>query len=245
MDLVLILGIVAFAFLVKAVVGFGGPLLAVPMLAPFIGVEHAVVVLSIGNVVANLILLWGNRHGAPAIGSVLLRVVSAGAVGVAVGSYLLTALDDRLLSAALALSVLAYIVLALAKPDLHLSRERGLRLALPVGAFGGLMHGTTGNSGTVFGTFLHAMDLRRTEFVFAVTIPFLVFGTVQIATLAGLGSFTAERTTQAALAVIPVLVVTPIGARIGDRLASRTFSRLVLALLAFSGVALLLGAFGG
>lgn len=245
MELGLILGVVAFAFLVKAVVGFGGPLLAVPMLAPFIGVEHAVVVLSIGNVVANLMLLWDNRRSAASIRPVLVRVVGAGVLGVALGSYLLTALDDRLLSAALALSVLAYIVVALTKPDLQLSRDRSRRIAIPVGLAGGVLHGTTGNSGSVFGTFLHAMDLPRSEFVFAVTIPFLAFGTVQIATLAGLGSFTGPRTFEAFLAVIPVVVVTPIGSSIGDRLASRTFSLLILALLAFSGLVLLVSAISG
>jgi uncharacterized membrane protein YfcA len=245
MELALILAVVAFAFLVKAVVGFGGPLLAVPMLAPFIGVEHAVVALSLGNVIANLMLLWGNRHGAASTRPVLIRVISAGAIGVGVGSYLLTTLDDRVLSVALAASVTAYIVLALTKPDLHLSRERGLRIAVPVGAIGGLMHGSTGNSGTVFGTYLHAMNLPRVEFVFAITLPFLVFGSVQIATLASLGSFTEARTTQALLAIVPVVIVRPIGTRIGDRLASRTFSVLVLGLLAFSGLALLVTAVTG
>ena len=43
--------------------------------------------------------------------------------------------------------------------------------------------------------------------------------------------------------IVPVLVVTPIGARIGDRLKSKTFSRLVLALLGFSGLVLLVAAF--
>jgi uncharacterized membrane protein YfcA len=232
----------AFTFLVKSVVGFGGPLLAIPMLAPFIGVEDAVVVVSLGNIVANLMLLWANRDAAGTTMPLLVRVIAAGVVGVVGGTYLLTILDDRILSIALAVSVFTYIVLALARPDVRLSRERGLRIAAPVGVFGGFMHGATGNSGMVFGTYLHALDLPRREFVFAVTIPFLVFGTVQVFTLAGLGSFGGARLAQALLAILSVLVVTPIGTRIGDRLKSQTFSRLVLALLALSGVVLIASA---
>ncbi len=241
-ELALILGVMAFTFLVKSVVGFGGPLLAIPMLAPFLGVEDSVVVVALGNIVANVMLLWANRTAAGTTGPILVRVVSAGALGVAGGSYLLTVLDDRVLSIALAVSVFIYIALAVARPDFHLTRDRGLRIAVPVGVVGGLMHGATGNSGTVFGTYLHALSLPRPEFVFAVTIPFLVFGTVQVFTLATLGSFVGERLLQSILSIVPVLVVTPVGARIGDRLKSKTFSRLVLALLAFSGVVLLVSA---
>lgn len=232
----------AFTFLVKSVVGFGGPLLAIPMLAPFIGVEHAVVAVSLGNIVANLMLLWANRDAAGTTMPLLVRVVSAGIIGVAGGTYLLTVLDDRILSIALAISVFLYIVLALARPDVRLSRDRGLRIAAPVGVVGGFMHGATGNSGMVFGTYLHALDLPRREFVFAVTIPFLAFGTVQVFTLAGLGGFDGARLVQALFAILPVLVVTPLGSRIGDRLKTQTFSRLVLALLALSGVFLIAAA---
>ncbi len=242
-ELALILAVMAFTFFVKSVVGFGGPLLAIPMLAPFIGVEHAVVVVSLGNIVANLMLLGANRKSAGTIAPLLVRVIGAGVIGVGIGTYLLTVLDDRILSVVLAISVLVYIVLALTRPDLHLTRDQGLRVAAPVGVVGGFMHGATGNSGTVFGTFLHALDLPRPEFVFAVTIPFLVFGSVQVSTLAGLGSFAGERLAQALVAIVPVLVVTPLGSRVGDRLKSRTFSRLVLALLAFSGIVLLFSAF--
>lgn len=244
MELALILLVVAFSFLVKSVVGFGGPLLAVPILAPFLGVEDSVVLVSLGNVVANLMLLWSNRTGAATTKSMLIRVVGSGVVGVALGSYLLTTLDDRLLSVALAVSVLVYIALAIFKPEFHISRKKGLQIAVPVGVFGGFIHGATGNSGTVFGTYLHALALPRSEYLFAITVPFLAFGSVQIATLASLGSFDGLLT-QSMVAILPVVVVTPLGSKIGSRLANETFSRLILALLAFSGIALIASAVTG
>ena len=123
--------------------------------------------------------------------------------------------------------------------------DAGLRFAAPVGLAGGLLHGATGNSGTVFGTFLHALSLRRKEFLFAVTLPFLVFGSVQIVTLVALGSFTGDVLGYSLAAIVPVLIVTPLGSKLGARLASETFSRSVLALLGFSGIMLVISAFRG
>lgn len=243
-DLFLILVAVAFAFLVKGVAGFGGPLLAVPILAPSLGVEHAVVVVSVGNLISNVMMLWEHRTGFEDTRPLLVRLLSAGAAGTVLGTWLLTRLDNRPLALAVAALVLGYIAVSLARPDLRMDLSRGLKLAWPIGAFGGLVHGATGNSGPVFGTFLHSLGLARSSFVFALTVPFLVFGSIQVVTLFSLGAFTAERTSQALWAILPVLVVIPIGTRIARRLNRRAFERIVMALLAFAALRLLLSVFG-
>jgi len=243
-DLVLILAAVSFAFFVKGVAGFGGPLLAVPIIAPTLGVEHAVVVLSIGNLISNLMMLWEHRTGFGDTRSLLVRLLAAGAAGTVFGTWLLTRLDDRPLALAVATLVLGYIVLSIVRPTLRIDPARGLSLAWPIGAVGGLVHGATGNSGPVFGTFLHSLGLSRSSFVFALTVPFLVFGAIQVVTLVGLGAFTPDRTAQALWAILPVLVVIPVGTRIARRLNQRAFERIVMALLAFAAIRLVLSAFG-
>ena len=243
-DLVLILAAVSFAFLVKGVAGFGGPLLAVPIIAPTLGVEHAVVILSIGNLISNLMMLWEHRTGFGDTRSLLFRLLSAGAAGTVFGTWLLTRLDDRPLALAVATLVLGYIVLSIVRPTLRIDLSRGLMLAWPIGAIGGLVHGATGNSGPVFGTFLHSLGLSRSSFVFALTVPFLVFGAIQVVTLVGLGAFTPDRTAQALWAILPVLIVIPVGTRIARRLNQRAFERIVMALLAFAAIRLVLSAFG-
>jgi uncharacterized membrane protein YfcA len=45
-------------------------------------------------------------------------------------------------------------------------------------------------------------------------------------------------------AILPVVVVIPIGTRIARRLNQRAFERIVMALLAFAAIRLLLSAFG-
>ncbi|HUO46567.1 MAG TPA: sulfite exporter TauE/SafE family protein [Acidimicrobiia bacterium] len=243
-DLLLILVATAFGFLVKGVAGFGGPLLAIPILAPSLGVEHAVVAVSLGNVVSNLMMMVEHRSGWADTKQLLIRLLVAGAVGTVLGTWLLTRLDNRPLALAVAAMVITYIIVTLRRPGFRIDRERGLRLVWPVGVVGGLVHGATGNSGPVFGTFMHSLGLARASFVFSITIPFLVFGTIQVLTLAGLGSFSGERLNQALWAVVPVLVVIPIGTRIARRLDQRTFARLVLILLAAAALRLVLSVFG-
>jgi uncharacterized membrane protein YfcA len=243
-DLTLIIAVAAFAFLVKAVAGFGGPLLAVPLLAPTLGVERAVAVLSLANIVANLMLLWEHRSGAGETKALLYRLLAAGALGTVVGTWLLTRLDDRPLEVTMALLVFAYIAVAIRRPDFRIGRERGLQLSLPIGAVGGLMHGATGNSGTVFGTFIHSLGLDRSSYVFALTVVFLVFGSIQVVTLGGLGAFHDTVLSEALWTILPVVVVTPIGGAIARRLGNKAFTWVVLGLLAFSGVRLVFAAFG-
>ena len=89
-----------------------------------------------------------------------------------------------------------------------------------------------------------ASGLSRSSFVFALTVPFLVFGAIQVLTLVGLGAFTPDRTAQALWAILPVLVVIPVGTRIARRLNQRAFERIVMVLLAFAAVRLVLSAFG-
>jgi len=243
-DLVLILAAVAFAFFVKGVAGFGGPLLAVPIIAPTLGVEHAVVVVSLGNLISNLMMLWEHRTGFGDTRRLLFRLLVAGAGGTVGGTWLLTRLDNRPLALAVAALVIGYIGVSLVRPNLRMNPAQGLRLAWPVGAVGGLVHGATGNSGPVFGTFLHSLGLARSSFVFALTVPFLVFGSIQIITLFGLGAFTPARATQALWAILPVLVVIPLGTRIARRLNQRAFERIVMALLAFAAIRLVFSVFG-
>ena len=241
-ELALILVVVIFSFWIKAVAGFGGPLLAIPILAPFLGVEQSIVVISLANLVANLLLLWSNRAAARPNRQLLTRLIVAGALATVGGTVILTRLDDVVLSLILAASVFVYIVVNLAHPEFEISRERGLALAVPVGILGGIMHGTTGNSGTVFGSFYHSLKMPRDEFVFSLTVTFLGFGLLQIITLASLGSFNGPQMTQALIAIIPIWFVTRWGESFSRGLDPKVFSKIVLGLLAVSAIALIAGA---
>jgi uncharacterized membrane protein YfcA len=244
-ELVLILVVVSVAYLVKGVAGMGGPLLAVPFIAGFTSVEHAVVVLSLANMVSNGWLLWEHRAGAKGTGFVMTPFLLVGTPAAIAGTYLLTELDDRLLSLVVAVIIVIYIWRHVANPGFGLKPATARRLAVPIGLVGGGLAGATSTAGPLITTYLHSLRMSRSSLVYMLSLVFSVFGFVQLVTLIALGAFTEERTVQALLAIVPVLVMTPVGIRLGRRLDQRAFELIVLSLLGFAALRLLVSAIQG
>jgi uncharacterized protein len=238
-ELILVLAVVSLAYLVKGVAGMGGPLLAVPFIAAFTSVENAVVVLSLANMVSNGWLLWEHRSGAKGTGFVMIPFLAVGTVATIVGTWVLTEIDDRILSVAIALIIVAYIWRFLANPQFRLERETARRMAVPMGVIGGGLLGATGTAGPMIATYLHSIRLARGSFIYMMSLTFSIFGIIQLVTLVILGAFTPERTVQALWAIVPVTIMTAIGIRIGRSVNQRTYELLVLALLGFAAVRLL------
>jgi uncharacterized membrane protein YfcA len=91
---------------------------------------------------------------------------------------------------------------------------------------------------------MHGYRLRSQAYVFSVTMIFGVAGTVQLLLLAANGEYTADRSMAAALALVPVVVVLPIGMRWRRRLGGRGFDLAVLGVLLLSGAALVVRVLG-
>lgn len=243
-EFLLVILVISFAYLVKGAVGMGGPLLAVPFIASITSVEHAVVVLSLGNLVSNGWLLWEHREGARGTAFVMIPFLTVGTVATIAGTWLLTEVDDRILSVIIALVILGYIWRFLANPEFGLEPRTARRTAAPMGLIGGGLLGATGTAGPLIATYMHSIRLGRSSFIFMMSATFQVFGLIQVATLVFLGSFTPDRTMQALWAVIPVTLMTAVGIRIGRRMNQRVFELVVLGLLGFAAVRLLSSAFG-
>ncbi|HJU80739.1 MAG TPA: sulfite exporter TauE/SafE family protein [Acidimicrobiia bacterium] len=243
-EFALVLAVIAVAYVVKGVAGMGGPLVAVPFIAAFTSVEYAVVVLSLANMVSNGWLLWEHRAGARGTGFVMIPFLTVGTVAVIAGTWILTEIDDRILSMLIALVIAFYIWRHLADPQFGLDRKTARRVAAPMGLLGGGLLGATGTAGPLIATFLHSIRLNRSSFIHMMSITFTVFGLVQLVTLVVLGAFTPERTTQALWAILPVAAMTVLGIRIGRLIKQKTFERVVLTLLAIAAIRLISSALG-
>jgi uncharacterized membrane protein YfcA len=243
-EVALVLLVIAVAYTVKGVSGMGGPLLAVPFIASLTSVEHAVVVLSLANMVSNGWLLWEHRAGAKGTGFVMIPFLTVGTLAVIAGTWLLTEIDDRILSVVIAVVIATYIWRYFADPAFGLEKKTARRIAAPMGLLGGGLLGATGTAGPLIMTYLHSVRMSRASFIHMMSLTFTVFGLIQLTTLVVLGSFTPERTTQAVWAILPVAVVTAVGIRIGRLINQKTFERVVLVLLGFAAVRLLWSALG-
>ena len=243
-EFVLVLLVIAVAYTVKGVAGMGGPLLAVPFIASLTSVEYAVVVLSLANLISNGWLLWEHRAGAKGTGFVMIPFLAVGTLAVIAGTWILTEIDDRILSVVIAVAIAAYIWRYLANPEFGLERETARRIAAAMGLIGGGLLGATGTAGPLIMTYLHSIRMQRASLIHMLSLTFTAFGLIQLVTLVVLGAFTPERTTQAVWAIVPVAAATVVGIRIGRVINQKTFERVVLVLLGIAAVRLIWSALG-
>ncbi|CAA9327891.1 MAG: hypothetical protein AVDCRST_MAG34-78 [uncultured Nocardioidaceae bacterium] len=244
MDIVVIVAAIAVGAFVKGVTGTGLPQIAIPIMAAILGVERAVVIMAIPGIASNAWLVWANRDAAAATRD--LRVLTAtGIVGAVAGTIVLTAVNGRLLSVALALVILGYVLVVVRRPHLSLPPRLTRWTSPPVGMMAGGLHGATGVSGPLLTTYLHGFALAPPAYVFSVSVLLLVFATVQVVTIAGLGLYTADRLLDSLLALVPIAVVLPLGHRLSRRLPTDVFRRTVLIGLVVTAVVLVVNAVRG
>ena len=165
------LGLAAGGFL-KGATGAGAPVVGVPILAMVYDVPMAVATFSVINLFSNFWQSWTFRKDAPDRRFVQLFAI-AGAIGAAAGTVLLATLPTAVLMASLAVVVLAYITLRMARPDWRLPRKTARKVGPAAGFAGGLMQGAGGISAPVSVSFLNAIDLSRGEFIGPISVFFL------------------------------------------------------------------------
>jgi uncharacterized membrane protein YfcA len=224
--------------LVKGATGMGLPLVALPILAAFLDVPQAIAIVCVTGIVTNAWQLWRFRADLRTT-NFLPGLLSFGAVGVALGTWVLTALPERALSIVLSAIVFIYVGLRLASPHFMVPPSLGRRLAPAVGLAAGTLQGATGISSPVGVTFIHALRLNRSAHIFAVSAMFLLFNAVQVPALAVAGVLTWPLFWQGVLALAPALAMMPVGSLVSRGMSQRAFDLLVLALLAIVALHLL------
>lgn len=238
-EIVVIVVVVLVGFFVKGVTGIGAPLLIIPVLAGFTGLEFAVTVIAIPTFLSNTFLLWQTRSATRQVIGLLWPLLVTGAVGTGFGSWLLVSFDSRVMTITLAVLIIGYVVWSLCRRDFRLGERWAKRLSAPVGLLGGILQGGTGASGPVVATYIHSLKLDRAGFIQAVNIPFQVLSAVQIASLFLLGGYDRERLLAAAIATAPALLALGPAMRVGHRLSARTFQGLVLVVLTVAALRLM------
>lgn len=224
--------------LVKSITGMGYPLIAIPILTLWIGVESAVAVIALPNVVANALLSYGVRHEYAATRDLPVLVVTS-VLGAVAGTFLLVGAPEEPLLFGLAASVFVFVVQRFRSPELRLDAKTTARWSPLVGILAGISHGAVGVSGPIVLMWLHGYRLSKDAYVFAMTLIFLVAGVAQLAVLVLTGEFDQDRNAASLVALMATLLMVPIGTRLRARIDSVAFERLILALLVLSGAALL------
>lgn len=232
-----VLAFVAGALL-KGVTGLGLPPVVLPVLAPLVGIEHAVAVLALPTVVGNGWLAWSNR-GARAQTPWLWLLAGTAAVGGVAGAVVLTSAPERAIAVALVALVAAMLAVRFLRPAWRVSAAVARAGSGPVGLAGGALQGATGMSGPLLATWVNALGLPRDAFVLTTSLVLQLAAATQAVTLLALGALRGDRLWQTVLASAVVVALLPAGQRLGRRLPQVWFDRLVLLVLLGSALGLL------
>lgn len=222
---------------IKGAIGLGLPLVTVPALAAFLGVPHALAIMMVPLVLTNAWQLWQFRKHREGT-EFLVRLLPAGMIGIAIGTWALTFLPAQTLSLMLAVMIVVYIALSLSRPDMRIPPKVALGMSPFIGLAGGALQGSTGIAAPVSVTFIHALRLGREQFIFAVSAMFLLFTVTQSSALAVAGILTFERFVQGWLALIPIALAMPLGNLAARRFSRKTFERAIIVLLAIISIRL-------
>jgi hypothetical protein len=233
---VLVALVMALSAAAQAASGFGYALLAVPLLALLMNAKTAVVTTGVvGLFLQSTMALRDHRS----IQRASIVAASIGAfVGMPIGLLILDRVDERTLTVAIALTVLGFTA-ALAS---GMRVPPGTGTDTVAGLASGTLSTSTGTSGPPLVIAFHAREMTPVAFRATLAAQFLIQGAASVVAFAVAGRVTAE-VGWLALAGIPGLALGwMLGQRVFTRLDQPRFRQLVLAMLALSGLASLIGA---
>lgn len=228
--LIAIFAAFALGGVLKGATGAGTPVVAVPVMAAFLDVRLAVVLMVLPNFVTNfwqLYAFWQHRLQP----TFWWKHAVAGFFGAALGTLLLATLPTRGLLILVAVCVVAYIALRVARPDFKLESAAAQKLVIPAGLLGGVLQGAAGISAPVSVSFLNAMRLERPVFISTISAFFGAMTVAQLPAQYSTGLMTLPLFLVSALALIPLFLFMPIGGWAAKKLSAKRFDQLVLLLL--------------
>jgi uncharacterized membrane protein YfcA len=237
--LALLIAFILVGAMVNGLIGMGFSLIAVNIIAVALGTKEAVIVMTIVTPVTSGYQLWLNRSAAPLW--LRLRPIILGAfVGSLVGAQILVVAPAWVISLALGGFTVQFVVDRLRKdrPTMESARER--RMGPFVGFVSGTTGGALGASGPVIGSFLLAIGLRGKEFVFAISLLFLLQGLFRGSLFALNGQYSEAVVLSGLAILVPALLGQQFGLRLRGRLDARMFQRILLAVLLISSANLLI-----
>ena len=231
-ELLVVLCAVVVGAVLKSVTGMGLPIIGIPIISLVVGVEDAVVVIALPNLVLNAALMFRERSHLTETRD-LPMLAGAGILGAVIGAFVLLRAPEEPIIAALVAVVAIYVVLFFAAPSLTIDPTTSRRWAPAAGATAGFLQGSIGISGPVVATWIHAYRLPRGAHIASVTSLFLITGVTQFVILLGSGEMSG-RWVAALISVIHALATVPFGASLRDRLSSRGFDLAIVATLSVS-----------
>ncbi len=228
--------VLAAAYFVRGVAGFGSGLIAIPLLLMWFPLLLAV------PLVVALDYLASASQGIKDRQAIQWReiwpLLPFALLGMLTAIYLLHAIDAQLLLKALAVFIILYALYSLAGMNPESAHSRGW--ALPAGVLGGLIGTTFGTGGPFYVVYLQMRRLDKTQFRATFAAIFLLDGANRLAGYFFSGILTLQFLYLLAMALPVMMVGIFLGGRMHTTISQDTFRRGIGVLLICSGIALLI-----
>jgi uncharacterized protein len=235
----LILFTIGVAGIVKGAIGFGFPLVSIPLISTVWDPKHAVLLVSLASLVNNVGIAVQGR-GSRQTFRRFLPVLVGMTIGTAGGAFLLASVPSSVLGVIVGCAALIFASIALLKPNLAVPPHLERYLALPMGFLGGVLGGSTGIAGPFVVSYTHALKLSKREFVYFLAVLYLLGAIVQVVTYTQLGLFDALTFAVGLASCLPNFLGVWFGFRIQERIDQQLFRKLVVVVIGVSGASLVL-----
>jgi uncharacterized protein len=239
-SLVIIFCALAIGAFAKGMTGLGLPPVSIAILAVFFGVEHAIVVTTIPVAFSNVQIVWMRRARIKEIPQVWAPLIAA-ACGVALGTWVLVSLEERMLTIVITVWIAFYLLTVIFKLRIEPEGRMAAILSPLIAAGAGICQGATGMSGPFIATWAHAWGFGKETYVFATSLLFMSISVTHVVGVGVAGLYDHERIVQGLLAIIPVVIFIPLGMRLTERISPRVFSLVIVGLIAAMEVKLVWG----
>lgn len=221
----------AIAFLlagtVKGVIGLGLPLTSIAILTMVTGLREAIPLIVLPVLITNI---WQVLQGSNLKG-LFLRFWTmnlAMAAGTWCGTILLFIVDPAALLIILGVVIGAYAVINLTGWRLALKDPNENIWSPSVGAFSGILTGTTGSVGMPVAIYLQALGLSKDDFVQGIAISFMIGAAFWLPALHSEGVITREVLFLSAAGLVPAFAGMWIGSRLRSIISETLFRNCVM-----------------
>ncbi len=228
--LIIIVLALAVGSFVRGITGIGLPLIAVPVMAGFIGVQNAVIIMVVPNFFLNAWLVWTYRAHRVALPNIPV-LIAASVIGVVLGSWALSTVSENILIVVMIVCLGLYLGKLATRTEITLPPAVSRLVSPVVVLVAGLVQGATGISGPVAAPWAHSLRLPPQGYVFAISLLFIVFAVIQTLTYGWFGALTLERLQFGLLSCLPVAVVLPASMYVARRIGKRQFEALIVTVL--------------
>ena len=224
--------------IVKGAIGFGMPLVSVPLMTALVDVRIALALATVPIFAMNLRQTFRGGMFLEVMRRLWWLLVAL-AAGFAAGGALLVRLDPELLLAVVGLVVIVFVITSVTNPELSLRKS----LDRPVGILAGVTGGVLGALTTFFGPpmimYLVAIRLPVDLHIAAIGAVWLFGGLLLIGTYASVQILTWHLALLSTACVVPAILGMMLGEWMRTRINQRLFRAATLFVLFLIGLSLL------